>query len=218
MPLARPYCSFVVESRPDLDSIVVEYHKSKNTTGGWKYGKKADSDFEIGVQKPGENWTASGNVHVSTGRSTSSGLKETDKAARGYYGKTEMEYVKGITKAYGAGTGQCQGTSVYPGTRHLIAVAWNGGATRSGNLSQYDCNDKPQKDFAVNMAKGGEFTTESSKAEKYEYAADFKFVMLGGSSGFSESVELTWSWDHGAGKICGKDKKPARGPSIFYVN
>ncbi len=219
-PMGTVPCSFIVTGTPTRYTKVVEYHATAAIDGSWTYGRTADSDIDVGLQADGKGgWKVSGSAHVSTSNGSSTGATSAGKLV-GYYGTTNMQYTEGYLKPYGTYSGYttCSGTGYTPWTKSVRATKWLGGASSNGSLTQYDCYDSPQSGHRNTQMAGSFFSTSSARAQKYAGAASFSYIGLGGTSGFSSYVHLSWSWSHGKGGYsCGSNNYPPYA-KIVYVN
>lgn len=213
-------CSYVTTATPTTYTKVAEFHSTAYTTGKWTYGTSADSDIDVGLDYDGNGgWGVSGTAHVGTSLGSNTGV-QVGGSLVGYYATTNMQYVEGYYKPYGSYSGYttCSGLSVTPWTKSVRASKWLGGTGSTGSLTQYDCYDAPQSSYRNNQLAGSFFSTSSSRAAKFNGAANFSYISLGATSGYSTNIDLHWDWNKGRGGLsCGSNAYPPYA-KIIYVN
>jgi hypothetical protein len=213
-------CSFVTTGTPTRYTKVVEFHNTAYTSGRWTYGTSADSDIDVGLDYDGNGgWGVSGTAHIGTSLGSNSGVARSG-VLLGYYGTTNMQYLEGYYQPYGTYSGYttCSGLSVTPWTKSVRATKWLGGTGSTGSLTQYDCYDAPQSSYRNNQLNGSFFSTSSSRAAKFSGSANFSYISLGATSGYSTNIDLHWDWNLGRGGYsCGSNAYPPYA-KIIYVN
>jgi len=200
------YCSFIVTGRPKRATSVVEFHSASNSNGLWSYGKQADSDIDQGIDYSGDGgWTIGVTRHVANTTSSTAGRDHTGKVDN--YGRTNFEFVDGYYKnTFGSGIGNCTGTSIPVGTKVKNPIEWFGGVSSSTKAGSeyFGCSSQPQKGNRSAYAPGSFHIRDANDAAEIGAALSIGPLQLGGKSGYSTRMYMTWQVKRGKGIwLCG---------------
>jgi hypothetical protein len=187
-----------VLSTANANAIVGNMHTANNMTGWFRYGRKADTDFGVGVSADGLNWSASGSAHVSN--SVSAAVTWNATSEYGYRLLSNFTFQK--TKTV------CVGIPGLPPEYKIKVKSWNGGATLGQNVHNLDhqCRTKYPANV-VSFAPGTKFDRSANSAVNYKAGVTIFGISLSAKSGYSTDVAAHWDF-HARNVLCGTTGPP----------
>lgn len=204
---------FVVDKAVREWATVLEFHNSRNTTGNWTYGKQADSSIGIAVQGSSGWGQVSGSAQVSNTHVRSVYVNPIN-GHFGRYAQTIFTFAKGHLR---------RGIRCGNPPEQVRPTGWEGDGERwIGDSSGATCNNGNRVHFRVPYSLNGGAETSDQHAAVFSRGVTFGGDVTGGSSvsvtstsGYSQNVDLAWSWSKGGGVMCGTNTYPAKADIVY---
>jgi hypothetical protein len=212
-------CSFEVTRRPQRSVRVLNWHNAGNSNATWTYGTSADSDLDVAFDGSGDGtWSLRGAFHV--GNTVGSTVRQTVKTAFNKYARTSFRWTEGYYKPFGVG-GYCNGDPSIPvWSKRKTATTWVAGvANDAGAGAAYQgCSVAPQNGFRTSYPVGSGYKKASTTATRISVAADVGPINIGGSSGYSTELDVSWNSVRGQGMwLCGKRDDLTGAPGVIHA-
>lgn len=215
---SRTYCSFIVTSKPKRFIRIGRIHNARNSDSRWSYGRKAESNVEVGVSYGGPGaWTTRGSWHVGNRQSTS--VSYATSAYRHGYVRSAFQFTQGYYKAtYGTGGSHCHGSSIPPGTRSSRATRWVGGVDIDTRGSRFESCTVKHRRFSTFYVRGSGLDKDESRTSQISAGVDIGPITLGSQSGYSENVTQSWDVVRGRGvHLCGLKDFVTEAPGVIFA-
>lgn len=194
------YCNFMVTATPQRTVRIVEFHNATNSDAYWKYGTRADSDIEAGVDVGGDGgWAIDGTVHMSNSQGATIARNYSGGEAANNYGRTDFKVTEGYWKHVWGGApypGQrCAQTSIVIGTKEKKTTSWEGGVSndQAAGSEFIGCSNAPQSGNRTAYPAGSSLTRSTGNAAQIGVAGDFGPFKVGAKSGYSTDMDMHWS-------------------------
>lgn len=215
-------CQYVIDTTYRLSTRLGQHHNASNSDSYWQYGATADSDIDVGFKpwSPSSSWTISGSYHA--GNSLSTSVTSSKTAAFHAWIRTDMRYQKGHIRDYfGAANGSlCSGTSMRVGDQKTAVQTWAGGVGSDTGSGAFDrgCIQSPMSSYRGTYPPGSGLTIATSRATRSSVAVTTPYLNLGGTSGYSNKMDMHWDSKRGRGVwLCGITGDEASNPGIVHA-
>lgn len=203
--------SFVLGTS-DLWTVIGEFHKWKDTSGTFTYGKRADSDIGGSISYDGTNWSATAAVKISNSASVAVtfSFPNNDTDTFGRQLRSQFRYVKEFNEIVGPG-------GYYNSWTSIRATQWNTGGDYNGKDKTNEdghCDTRPNR---VSFGKNMSLTRDSLSAYTYSAAVTAFGVGLTAKSGYSTYVQSQWKFgnQYNTYWACGSNAMPGSAHIVY---
>lgn len=212
-------CSFVTTAMPQRYTRILRMHNAHDSDAHWTYGKSADTDLNVAFDASGDgSWSLRGTHHV--GNSDDNNVHAKLDSAYNRYVRTKFQWVEGYYRPYGLGDYCNSDMSIPVWSKRKTATTWLGGvADDTGAGSEFiGCDQYPQNKYRTSYPRGTGFYKGSTTAKRIGLAVDVGPINVGGTSGYSENLDMGWDAVRGNGIwLCGDADHVTGAPRIIHA-
>ena len=191
------------KSTADAWTTVGEFHTAPwASSSDFGYGATADSNISMAFGYNRTNWSLSGTVNISS----NSGFRDQLNYANQWFGYQILGlFHYGLSDLVGTCTGDTHNNIV-------LGISWDG-ALKLGN---YVGNwDNHPNGYTVKYPSGADFSRTTGSAYSYSGAVTVFGASLNAESGYSTTVDESWSAGSQPGYLYGNNDFPSRSTIVY---